>query len=159
MGIAEQADPVRCQIERRLDGGQHSRDGLIGQAAYEVDVDRADAGAAQRLGDRLGVVDGPGPVDRPLDLNVDDLQAEAGPVDPDPRHGLDQVLVELARVVLDRDVGIGRRVEACPQALEQPLPIGRLQDRWRAAAQVHVANLGAPGGCTWQAGWWPSPFS
>ena len=97
--------------------------------------------------------------DRPLDLNVDDLQAEAGPVDPDPRHGLDQVLVELARVVLDRDVGIGRRVEACPQALEQPLPIGRLQDRWRAAAQVHVANLGAPGGCTWQAGWWPSPFS
>ncbi|MCH8930424.1 MAG: biosynthetic arginine decarboxylase [Proteobacteria bacterium] len=51
----------------------------------------------------------------------------------------------IARVVLDRDVGPGRQVEAFAQTGEQALHVGGLQDGRRAAAKVDVADPMTPG--------------
>ena len=70
VGVTKQTDRVRHKLERGLDGGQHQRHGLIGQAVHEVDVDRADSDAAQRLGDVPGLVHG-----------LDSVYPPAGPGD------------------------------------------------------------------------------
>jgi hypothetical protein len=49
---------------------------------------------------------------------MDALQAEAGPIHPDPCHGLGQFLVEFARIVLDRDIDLSQQINYRRQVVD-----------------------------------------
>ena len=59
------------------------------------------------------------PADQLLHMRIEILHAEAHARDATGREGLDKFLVDIARVKLDRDFGVGREGEAATQGVGQ----------------------------------------
>ena len=111
MGIAEDRQAVRLHGRGDLDAPAHLLKPLMGQAVHQVEVDPRHPGGAQALHRarhqlrRLLTVDGF------LYLGGEILHAEAGSVDAAIAQRRDKVIAKLARIDLNRELGILRDVE------------------------------------------------
>ncbi len=145
MGVAEQRDPGRLQSQRQIDHRLDLADRLVRQAVHQIEVDGVDAVPAQPAADPLDHRERLVAVDRRLHLRVEILDADAGAVDPGLGQSGDVVLGRVARIDLDRDLGVGGEGEGLAQAGDQRKPVGWRQHRRAAAAPVQVAGCEAAG--------------
>ena len=104
MRVAEERNAVGFQIEdgdQRLD--QQPR-ALVRQTVKHVDIDRSDAGHAQRIDDRLGHREGLFAVDRLLHLRIEVLDSNAGACHAGGDQRLHLIVHKRARIDLDREL-------------------------------------------------------
>ena len=80
------------------------------------------------------------PVDRLLDRRVEVLDADRDAVEAERRHERDRVRRHLARIDLDRDLGIGRDGECAAQPTHQRRHFVARQERRRAATPVKLLH-------------------
>ena len=81
MGITEQGDPLRFQLQGLLDHGLDAFHRLVRQAVHQIQVGAMDAVLGQPVDKPLGDLEGLDPVDRLLNLGMEILDPDADPVD------------------------------------------------------------------------------
>ena len=127
-------------VERRREAGH----GLLRQAVDQVAVDRDEAVGAGGVDHeaRLGLA--LDPVDGLLHLGVEILDPDRDPVEAEVAEEGDGVGVDLARIDLDRDLGVRRDVERAAQHAHEVGHLVAGEEGRRAAAPVQLLDGGSP---------------
>jgi hypothetical protein len=136
MGIAVKRHPVGRERQNLLHAVGDPRVGLMRQAVKKVDVQAGDAMRAQGVDRGLGDLEALRAADGLLNDLVEVLHADAGAVHPHLGQRVQPCLVNLARVDLDRELGVvGHRNRGLHGTGQIANHFGR-QKRRRAASPV-----------------------
>ncbi len=145
----EEMRHVRVAVERDAvgRGGDHlverrrkSRHRLQRQPVDQIGVDRHESVGAGGVDHRHRLGLGLDPVHRLLHDRVEILDADRDPVEAQPGEKLDRVGADLARIDLDRYLGIRRKREAGVQHPHQHRHFVAREERRRAAAEVQLLD-------------------
>jgi hypothetical protein len=138
MSIAEQRDAVRRKRQHLFDGRHQPFFGLQRQAVECVDVQRMDAGGAQRRDHVAGLFEGLRPVDRFLHGVGEILYADACACHAECDKAFQSLVGHVGGIDFDADFGLGADVEMLPQGARKAFKIRLAQHARRPPAEMQM---------------------
>jgi len=142
MGIVEQREPVRLQVDDRLHSPAEACRRLQWQAVNQVDAQRMVLQRAGRLDDGAGLLQGLHAIYGALDIRVQILHADADAVEAQFAEQSDGWPIRFPGVDFDAEVAviIVLQVEVLAQMTHQPPQLIMAEKRRCAAAKVQLLD-------------------
>ena len=140
MRVAVEGDAVGRGFDHLVERGAVAGHRLLRQSVDQVAVDRDEAVGARRVDHGARFRFALDPVDGLLHVGVEVLDADRNPVEAQLAEERDRVRADLARIDLDRDLGVGCHVERAAQHAHQRGHLVAREERRRAAAPVKLLD-------------------
>ncbi len=126
-------------------GAPHVRNGLLGQAVHQIDIDPVDAEIVQRVDRLLDRVEGLDAAGRLLHMLAEVLHTEASAIDADIAQRFREFRREIARIQFDRVFADRREIEMAREFVGDEFEQIGVEDRRRSAAPMDMRNLASAG--------------